>query len=436
MPDLISPRKKRLLIISPYFPPTNAADMQRVRMSLPYFRDFGWEPEVVAVALQHSDMTIDPLLTKSVPKDIVIHYVNALPKRWTAKIGLGSIALRSFLFYRRKVSQLLKAKKYDLVYFSTTQFPVCVLGAYWKKQFGVPYVIDMQDPWHSEYYEENPTEKRPAKYWFSYRLNKKLEPIAMKTVDGLIAVSEGYLQTLDKRYTRCNQVPQQTITFGAFATDFQIAREHAAEMPSVLAKDNQQIKIVYVGRGGKDMLEAVSRLFGTFQTGLAKDPQVFERFHFYFIGTSYAAAGQGIPTIAPLAKQMGIEAYVTEVTDRIPFYQTLNTLADASALFVPGSTDPQYTASKIYPYVLAQKPMLAYFHPASSVVSFLRSSGAGTVLTFDQNASAVEEKMLSFLTDVAYERLVSAPADHTVIERYSARTMTQKQCELFQAVTR
>ena len=32
---------KRLLIISPNFPPLNAADMQRVRMSLPYFKDFG-----------------------------------------------------------------------------------------------------------------------------------------------------------------------------------------------------------------------------------------------------------------------------------------------------------------------------------------------------------------------------------------------------------
>lgn len=435
MPDTICSRKKRLLVISPYFPPINAADMQRIRMSLPYFREFGWEPEVVAVDIKYTDMSTDDLLNESIPKDVPIHYVKALSKKWTSKVGLGSVAIRSLFFFKKRVNQLLKERKFDLIYFSTTQFPVCILGSYWKRKFGIPYVIDMQDPWLSDYYKNKPKAERPPKYWIAYWLNKKLEPIAMKSVDGLISVSEGYLQTLAKRYARCGQVPRQTITFGAFATDFQIAQEYAAEMPSVLAKDNQRIKIVYVGRGGKDMKDAVSRLFAAFQTGLAKEPGVFERFHIYFIGTSYAAAGQGIPTIAPIAKQMGIEAYVTEVTDRIPFYQTLNTLADASALFVPGSTDPQYTASKIYPYVLAQKPLLAYFHPASSVVSFLRNSGAGTVLTFDQAPDVVEEQMLLFLTDLAQGKLAYAKPDTTVLEQFSARTMTQKQCELFQAVT-
>jgi len=40
---------KRVLIVSPNFPPINAPDMQRVRMSLPFYRDNGWEPVVLAV---------------------------------------------------------------------------------------------------------------------------------------------------------------------------------------------------------------------------------------------------------------------------------------------------------------------------------------------------------------------------------------------------
>ena len=39
----------RLLIISPHFPPINAPDMQRVRMSLPHFVDAGWEVVVLTV---------------------------------------------------------------------------------------------------------------------------------------------------------------------------------------------------------------------------------------------------------------------------------------------------------------------------------------------------------------------------------------------------
>jgi len=40
---------KKFLIVSPHFPPINAPDMQRVRMSLPYYRRCGWDPEVLTV---------------------------------------------------------------------------------------------------------------------------------------------------------------------------------------------------------------------------------------------------------------------------------------------------------------------------------------------------------------------------------------------------
>ncbi|WP_379093595.1 hypothetical protein [Pedobacter sp. UC225_65] len=104
---------KRVLIISPYFPPVNAADMQRVRMSLPYFETYGWEAEVVMVDEQYVDMVKDPLLLQSVPKSSIVHKVGALSKKWTSKFGLGSIALRSLWFYRKKVNQLLRQQKYD-----------------------------------------------------------------------------------------------------------------------------------------------------------------------------------------------------------------------------------------------------------------------------------------------------------------------------------
>jgi hypothetical protein len=40
---------KKVLIISPNFPPVNGADMHRIRQSLPYVRAWGWQPGVLAV---------------------------------------------------------------------------------------------------------------------------------------------------------------------------------------------------------------------------------------------------------------------------------------------------------------------------------------------------------------------------------------------------
>ncbi|MDB5150602.1 MAG: hypothetical protein JWQ57_4622 [Mucilaginibacter sp.] len=97
---------KRVLIISPYFPPTNAADMQRVRMSLPYFEEYGWDAEVVTVDEKYSEQVKDELLLQSLPAHIKIHRVKAFNKKWTSKFGLGSIALHSLWFYRQKVNAI------------------------------------------------------------------------------------------------------------------------------------------------------------------------------------------------------------------------------------------------------------------------------------------------------------------------------------------
>src|ERR1700744_3973977 len=128
--------------------------MQRVRTSLPYFKEFGWDATVVTVDEKYSDMTKDDLLLLSIPEVIKLYKVRSLNKKLTSKIGLGSLALRSPWFYRQQVNALLRKGKYDLIYFSTTQFMICALGAYWKKRFGIPYVIDMQDPWYSTHYKD------------------------------------------------------------------------------------------------------------------------------------------------------------------------------------------------------------------------------------------------------------------------------------------
>src|ERR1700748_2686623 len=123
-------------------------------------------------------MTKDDLLLLSISEDIKVYKVRALNKKWTSKIGLGSLALRSPWFYRQQVNALLRKGKYDLIYFSTTQFMICALGAYWKKRFGIPYVIDMQDPWYSTHYKDKPKDNRPSKYRLVYGLHKYLEAIA------------------------------------------------------------------------------------------------------------------------------------------------------------------------------------------------------------------------------------------------------------------
>lgn len=426
---------KRVLIISPYFPPTNAADMQRVRMSLPYFKDLGWEAEIVTVDPAYSDLPKDDLLSQSLPQNNIVHYTKALRKKWTGKLGLGSIALRSMWFYRRTVNSLLRNKKYDLIYFSTTQFPVCVLGAYWKKRFGIPYVIDMQDPWHSEYYRDKPKDQRPPKHWFSYRLNKWLEPIAMRSVSGLVSVSKAYIVNLKDRYPIIRDIPAEVITFGAFERDFEIAGKNVCTLNGFSKPKNGEISIRYVGRGGYDMHTAVKHLFAGFKKGLDLQPGVFTKFHFYFTGTSYAAADRGTLTILPIADALGIGKHVSESPERISFYESIAALQSADMLFIPGSDDSRYTASKLFPYILSKKPILAIFHEDSSAVEILKTSSPGaSVFTFpDENETLAEDIYQCFYQ---WATVPAAPLiiNEKAFSAYSAPAMAAKQVALFDQV--
>lgn len=418
------------MIISPYFPPSNTPDMQRVRTSLPYFQEFGWNADVVVVHEDYSEMSKDELLLQSIPAGTIVYKVAALSRKWTAKFGLGSIALRSMFFYKKMVDKLLKDNHYDLIYFSSTQFPVCVMCVWWKKKFQIPYVIDMQDPWHSDYYQDKPRDQWPPKYWFSYRMNKFLEQVTLKHSNGLIAVSQKYIDDLKARYPIIKSIPESVITFGAFAPDIEIAVANRDSFPKLLIEGF--INIVYIGRGGMDMHKAVEPVFKALQAGLLSQPELFGKFRFHFIGTSYAAKGKGVPTIYPLAESMGLQELVSESTDRISYYHALVTLKDADALFLPGSDDPAYTPSKIYPYLLTQKAMLAVFNTRSPATEVLRNSADGTEIVIFDKADAVSRisRILTKWANKEFKPIHLRPG----FENFSAKNLTGKQVDLFMKV--
>ncbi|HEY0244012.1 MAG TPA: hypothetical protein VGC01_00485, partial [Mucilaginibacter sp.] len=171
--------------------------------------------------------------------------------------------------------------------------------------------------------------------------------------------------------------------------------------------------------------------FKALKKGLLSKPEVFNKLKFYFIGTSYAPSGTGTTTILPLAIQYGVNDNVIEITDRISYYHTILTLQQADALFIPGSEDPKYTASKIYPYMQIHKPLLAIFNKNSSAVATLNEcTDNAIVLTFNENATYLADTLYQVLLDWGNNVYKFATLT-TKFENYSAKTLTGKQTELF-----
>ena len=408
--------------------------MQRVRMSLPYYNEFGWEPVVICVDEKYVEGYTDPLLSTTIPDTIEVHKVKAWPVKLTRRFGFGSLSIRSFWFFRKKGNELLRKQKFDLIYFSTTAFHVCRLGPYWKKKFKIPFIIDMQDPWRSDFYLDKPSSERPPKFFIAYNIDKFLERRTIPKANGIISVSEGYREILMSRYKSLTKKQFKIIPFGVSLYDFEIMQKYVTGSRIKLSAD--KINIVYIGRGGYDMRFALEIVFKAFKKGLELSPEIFSKIHFYFIGTSYAAAGFGKKTITPLAQKLNIGDYVTEVTDRIPYFETLYLLKNANILLVPGSTDTSYTASKIYPYILAKKPLLAVFNKNSSVINVLNDLSIKSYVSFE-NTQASED-----FVDECFEKLnilIENNEEKTVLNEdvfypYTAKEKTVQQVDFFNTI--
>jgi hypothetical protein len=385
----MAPRPTRkVLIVSPHFAPVNAPDMQRTRLALPYLRACGWEPVVLAIAPDLIEgAVVEPLLEDTYPADIRIIRVRGISPKMTRWAGVGSLWLRCGTALRRAGERLLRAEKFDLVFFSTTQFDAFALGPRWKALFGVPYVLDYQDPWVNDYYSRTGTSPPGGriKFALSQWSARRLEPEVLRQASGVVAVSSAYGKTLARSYPWFNEASVALLPFGASENDLETARKHIPEAPIVPFGDGW-FHQVYTGRCGPDMSTSLTIVFRAFRMFLASQPKLAERVRFHFIGTDYAPRPFGKDWAMPVARKEGVEAYVSEHCYRVPYFDALYYLVHADALLAVGSNDPTYSASKIFPYILAKRPMLLVFNKSSQVLEIAESVNCGRRYSFHDGA--------------------------------------------------
>jgi hypothetical protein len=420
---------RKVLIISPHFAPINAPDMQRTRLMLPYLRSLGWEPVVLAVSPEMVEGgVLEPLLEKTYPSDIRIVRVHGISPKLTRPFGFGSLWWRCGRALRAAGDRLLRTEEFDLVFFSSTQFGTFTLGPRWKALFGVPYILDYQDPWTNDYYKK--TGVRPPggrfKFGVAQSFARRHEPKVLQKASGIVAVSSAYGAMLAKRYASFDASRVIFLPFGAAVADFSLARAHIPA-ESLIDFGDGLTHMVYTGRCGPDMSTALKILFRAFKEFLGKRPDLARRLRFHFVGTDYAPRPLGRDWVMPTARDEGVEAYVSEFHYRVPYFDALYYLTHADALVAIGSNDPSYSASKLFPYVLSHRPLLIIFHSDSPVLAMAESMKCGLRFSFvgrddiGSVASAVADQW--FLGDKMTEII---EPDLSAFHPYSAETMTRR----------
>ncbi|MGI0487671.1 glycosyltransferase [Pantanalinema rosaneae CENA516] len=399
---------------------------------MPYFREFGWEAHILTVQPDQVEHASDDRLYQALPKNLRITYSRAFPVQFTRKFGLGNLGLRCLPFLAQAGDRLLATSSFDLVFFSTTIFPVMILGDRWQRKFGIPYVLDFQDPWRVD---AAPTRQRPGgrlRYAVDKWMASILEPQALRRVSQIVSVSPAYPHQLQQRYPWLRPEQFTVLPFGAPEQDFAQLASLQIQQSIFDPKDGNR-HWVYVGRGGTDMELALRSLFLAIRTERDRQPEQWNRVRLHFVGTSYTANQLHQP-IAAIAQEYGIADQVTEHPQRLPYFEAQQVLQDSDAILLIGSDDPTYTASKLYPGILARKPILAIFHHQSSVVDILRQCHAGRVISFSSaNTPAdLHLQLTTYLREFQeFAKGYQPEINWTAFQGYTAREMTRKLCTVF-----
>jgi hypothetical protein len=368
---------KKILIISPHYPPSNLAAVHRSRLFSQYLPPLGWTPIILSVHEDYYEEALDWKLHQLLPKGQRIEKVSAF--RVTKPRIIGDVGLRGYFQLRRRALELIKSENISFVYIPIPSFYTALLGSYLFKKTGVPYGIDYIDPW-VHYFPGS--DKMFSRHWFSTKLAKILEPIAVKHASLMTGVSEGYFKPVLERNPHLKlQAVTAAMPYGGEESDHDFIRQETGNEGQgtniITSKRQNSFRFVYAGAMLPKAYKPLEEIFRALSDlNSLQLSQLFKTVTFHFIGT--------LGTIKPIAEKYDLwESVVFEHPERIPYLDVLKNLDVADGIFILGSTEQHYTPSKVYQGVLSNKPILAVLHKESSAVKVIQESNAGQCVLMD-----------------------------------------------------
>jgi len=106
-------------------------------------------------------------------------------------------------------------------------------------------------------------------------------------------------------------------------------------------------------------LEAVLQAL---QCALEQNYDCISRLRLHFIGTGSIPSDPSTYTVHLGADGFGLADLVREHPARVPYLDVLNHLKHAHAVLILGSSEPHYTASKVFQAVLSHRPVIGLLH--------------------------------------------------------------------------
>lgn len=437
--------KKKVLLISFYFPPFFNPGSVRMGKFAKYLPEYGWEPRVLTVnrAADFSKtmlMEIDESYVFKTPyfilgdlfrgKSIInsagdpTGKINQIEKEkiWN-KVALNFVRtlhpiyntsiinklvwdpIGWYPYALKKGLEILSTEKIDVILSTYNPSLPHLIASKLHNQTEIPWVADFRDLW-----SHNPLFEKTQPFQF---LEERLEKRIMRNCDFLTSVSKPLVKDLATFHSKNAAV----IYNGFDEDDFK-----GTVYPT------SKFTITYTGQiytSALDPTPLFEALANLKQERIISSDNIEVRFFGIFQINN--------PTV--LSKRYDLEDII-KTYGFIPFNESIKKQKESTILLMLGWNDYKfsgYLTSKIFEYMAAGRPILAITYDGSDLAQLIEESGSGIVAN---NANQIKEILTKWLGEFTQYKKIDSYIDRKpqVIAHYSRKEETKELANILNEV--
>lgn len=428
---------KRILLISYYFPPSGGPGVQRLLKFARYLPENGWLPTILTVNPKYAAFpSLDESLLDEIPSEIEVIRTRAWDpfslysqlqgkkKEEVVKVGYidGTQIFNKFArwlrgniflpdarvgwvpYASREARKLLQKYKFDAILSTGPPHSSHLIGLSAHKMSGLPWVVDMRDPWVEIYYTEQMFETLLAKH-----IQTRLERRVLSTASAVVSVSN-YLGSGFQR--RAPIKHYETIPNGFDPSDIKSTQNVLSEL------SDDAFTIAHVGtynllRHSDAFVRALQRMkeLTDIEVHLvgAVDPDAVEAYH---------SSGLAVKAVGYISHQ-----------DAVDYMNQVDLLLLALPQVSTGSAKGVFSG-KVFEYLSAHKPIIALGATDGDLAELLDETNAGEIYDHED-----EEGIYSFVHRCFQLKNQSWNINEETLQEYERPRLTQRLARVLDYLT-
>ena len=423
--------KKKVLIITYYWPPAGGSGVQRWLKFVKYLRDFDIEPVIYTVDNPGYAIN-DKSLINEIPNSIetlrqpifepnsILNFFGTKTNRESAGflnpnpnfIGkvIQYIRANYFIPDARKfwikpsvkfLSNYLEKNPVDVIITTGPPHSLHLIGLHLKKKKDIKWISDFRDPWTEiDYFHQMPLNKKAKKK------HHQLEREVLKNSDSVIVVGntmrDQYLKETDKVVTISNGFDtsdnKEVSHLDIFFSITHVGMMNADRNPSDLWKILKEICL----ENPDFKSDLKIRLIGKIAKEVSHDLNIFD-------------------------------SGITEVVDYVSYAEVKKYQLETQVLLLCINNVPSargIITGKIFEYLQAKRPILAIGPEDGDAAEILKNTNSGSIFGFE-NKQKLKQHILELYKDYKKNQLI---VNSENIEQYHRRELTRKLAHLVRSI--